>query len=202
MIHYHFIIFNSQGTLTPPDTWSHPFGTCICSTCWDQSFSELVVIFPDYALRISLGTFSILPLNDIRNLEQLLWHPNRDFAKLIICKLSLTFAAMWLVSIDHSPLMWQTSRERILIRTPWVVPFWSCNVPINKTCFLILAAILMTFHLEYPSVFPRYCSYYFNILWDRILCWSRLLMHERNDGSEVKNLENAAQDEWPPLSHL
>ena len=49
-----------QGTLTPPDTWSRPFGTCICSTCWDQSFSELVVIFPDYALRISLGTFSIL----------------------------------------------------------------------------------------------------------------------------------------------
>ena len=49
-----------QGTLTPPDTWSRPFGTCICSICWDQSFSELVVLFPDYALRISLGTFSIL----------------------------------------------------------------------------------------------------------------------------------------------
>ena len=49
-----------QGTLTPPDTWSLPFGTCKCSTCWDQSLSELVVIFPDYALRISLGTFSIL----------------------------------------------------------------------------------------------------------------------------------------------
>ena len=50
-----------QGTLNPPDTWSRPFGTCIiCSTCWDQSFSELVVILPDYALRISLGTFSIL----------------------------------------------------------------------------------------------------------------------------------------------
>ena len=49
-----------QGTLTPPDTWSRPFGTCICSTCWDQSFSKLVVIFPDYVLRIFLGTFSIL----------------------------------------------------------------------------------------------------------------------------------------------
>ena len=49
-----------QGTLTPPDTWSRPFGTCICSTCWDQSFSKLVVILLDYALRISLGTFSIL----------------------------------------------------------------------------------------------------------------------------------------------
>ena len=49
-----------QGTLTPPDTWPRPFGTCICSTCWDQSFSELVVILPDYALRISLVNFSIL----------------------------------------------------------------------------------------------------------------------------------------------
>ena len=69
-----------QGTLTPPDTWSRPFGTCIysnietilswtcpvygpfefriSSTCWYQSFSELVVILPNYALRISLGTFS------------------------------------------------------------------------------------------------------------------------------------------------
>ena len=52
-----------QGTLTPPDTESRPFGTCICSTCWDQSFSELVVILPDYALRISLDTFSILLMN-------------------------------------------------------------------------------------------------------------------------------------------
>ena len=49
-----------QGTLTPPDTWCRPFGTCIYSSCWDQSFSECVVILPDYALRISLGTFSIL----------------------------------------------------------------------------------------------------------------------------------------------
>ena len=29
-----------QGTLTPPDTWSLPFGTCICSTCWEQTFSR------------------------------------------------------------------------------------------------------------------------------------------------------------------
>ena len=49
-----------QGTLTPPDTLSRPCGTCICSTCWDHTFSELVGILPDYALRISLGTFSIL----------------------------------------------------------------------------------------------------------------------------------------------
>ena len=59
-----------QGTLTPPDTWSRPFGTCICSTCWDQSFSELVVILPDYALRISLGTFSILLLSIRLNFQE------------------------------------------------------------------------------------------------------------------------------------
>ena len=61
-----------QGTLTTPDTWSRPFGTCICSTCWDQSFSELVVILPDYALRISLGTFSILPCMECKE-SQILW---------------------------------------------------------------------------------------------------------------------------------
>ena len=36
-----------------------PLRTCICSTCWDQSFSDLVVIFSDYAFRKFLGTFSI-----------------------------------------------------------------------------------------------------------------------------------------------
>ena len=38
-------VWHADGTFTPPETWSRPFGTCICSTCWDQSFSELVVIF-------------------------------------------------------------------------------------------------------------------------------------------------------------
>ena len=37
-----------------------PLGLAYVSTCCDQSFSKLVVILPDYALRISLGTFSIL----------------------------------------------------------------------------------------------------------------------------------------------
>ena len=60
-----------QGTLTPPDTWSRPFGTCICSTCWNQSFSELVVILLDYALRISLGTFSILHKTLERNGQEI-----------------------------------------------------------------------------------------------------------------------------------
>ena len=46
-----------QGMLTPPDTWSRPFATCICSTCWDQSFFRTCYF---YGLCSSLGTFSIL----------------------------------------------------------------------------------------------------------------------------------------------
>ena len=65
-----------KGTLTPPDTWSRPFGTCICSTCWDQSFSELVVILPDYTLRISLGTFSILLSYNRVNIKIILYGEN------------------------------------------------------------------------------------------------------------------------------
>ena len=38
------------------------FGTCICSTCCLNSFPGLVVIFPDYTLRISLGTSRLCPL--------------------------------------------------------------------------------------------------------------------------------------------
>ena len=51
-----------QGTLTPPDTWSSPI--------WDlhnyvlhvetNPFPEIVVIFPNYALRTSLCTLSIV----------------------------------------------------------------------------------------------------------------------------------------------
>ena len=40
--------------------WSRPFGTWICSICETNTFSEIVVTFPDYSLRIPLGTFSIL----------------------------------------------------------------------------------------------------------------------------------------------
>ena len=68
-----------QGTLTPPDTCSRPFGTCICSTCWGKSFSELVVIFPDYALRISLGTFSALLSMKLRILEKI-YHPTNNLS--------------------------------------------------------------------------------------------------------------------------
>ena len=77
-----------QGTLTPPDTWSRPFGTCICSTCWDQSFSELVVILPDYAFRISLGTFLDFALGKRETYEhgknhwQILWWRQSKTAKV------------------------------------------------------------------------------------------------------------------------
>ena len=37
-----------------------PLRTCICSTCWDQPFRRTCRYFPDYALRTSIGTFSIL----------------------------------------------------------------------------------------------------------------------------------------------
>ena len=75
-----------QRTLTPPDTWSCPTLGLACvlmsrpispelvlsPDLWISNtpryfyfaFSELVVILPDYALRISLGTFSILLLNE------------------------------------------------------------------------------------------------------------------------------------------
>ena len=57
-----------QGTLTPPDTWSRPFWTCIYSTCWDQSFfrncryfsglcsSNIPQYFLDFALNITTHT--------------------------------------------------------------------------------------------------------------------------------------------------
>ena len=48
--------------LTPPDTSSHPFGTCICSTCWGQplfrtchDFRTLLFEHPSVLLLVTLG---------------------------------------------------------------------------------------------------------------------------------------------------
>ena len=49
-----------QGKLTPPDNWSRPVGTCICSTCWGQSYFRTCRYFLDYCLRISLGISQFL----------------------------------------------------------------------------------------------------------------------------------------------
>ena len=49
-----------QGTLTPPEPGPVPWGLAYVLLVENNPFSELFVIFPDYALRIFLGTFSIL----------------------------------------------------------------------------------------------------------------------------------------------
>ena len=61
--------------LSPPDTSSRPFRICICSHMVETNpFSELV-IFTDYALRISLGTFSIsLFLETLHTILQIFLH--------------------------------------------------------------------------------------------------------------------------------
>ena len=69
-----------QGTLTPPDTWSRLFGTCICSTCWDQSFSRTCRYFyglcssniPRYFLDFALYNKPLQTLK-IRFLKSRIW---------------------------------------------------------------------------------------------------------------------------------
>ena len=51
-----------QETLTLPDTWfCPPFGTCLCSNCWDQIL-ELAMSILDFSPWIILGTSSIFLL--------------------------------------------------------------------------------------------------------------------------------------------
>ena len=84
-----------QGALTPPDTLSRTFGTCKYSTCWDQSFSELVVVFPGYALRISLEANwgiarLILKTKTCRTID--LWRLYVQFAnRCVVCDLHSNF---------------------------------------------------------------------------------------------------------------
>ena len=52
-----------------------PYGTCMLSTYWDDPFP--VIVFPDYALRSALGTFSILPLTDKERLVSEQTHSDR-----------------------------------------------------------------------------------------------------------------------------
>ena len=55
-----FLLYCWQGTLTPRDTWARShFGLAYILLVETNPFPEFV-IFPDYSLRTSLGTFSIL----------------------------------------------------------------------------------------------------------------------------------------------
>ena len=158
-----------QGTLTPPDTWSRPFGTCICSTCWDQSFSELVVILPDYALRISLGTFSILLysgsfivdkgiiLNNMKcpsrvkyhsetRLNSVIFSPMKPYNNFMTFIPNLTLTYWHEVSMEHLGRVWHASNKGTLT----LPGTWS-----RFFCGLVLIIMLLLFR----PVFRTCCNF-------------------------------------------
>ena len=101
-----------QGTLIPPDTRSRP--------SWDLYmfylllqifFPELVVIFPDYAIRIFIGTFSIL----------LYW--GRIFLSLYISYLSLHKHTFDLIVVTSYWCCWGMG-----LRGGWLGPTRKCAV--------------------------------------------------------------------------
>ena len=52
--------------------------------------------------------------------------PIRLFTNSMTLIPSLTFAELWVVSMDHLQRVWYASRERLPFRTPCYVPFWTC----------------------------------------------------------------------------
>ena len=76
-----------------------PFGTCICSTCWDQRHP--------------------LPIRHYTSL----WHYYRIKPFL----LNRTFHKI-LVSLEHLQRVWHADRGRVLLRTPGPVPLWDLQV--------------------------------------------------------------------------
>ena len=139
-----------QGTLTPPDTWSRPFGTCICSTCWDQSFSELVVILPDYALRISLGTFSILPFTT---------------SAATLNSLSLNSSSILpSVKMTQHPIPAHILHTGMVLLPPSLLPFLSPSFFLLPFSF----SFSPSFFFSSPSFFFSFCS--------EMCIWSTLLI--------------------------
>ena len=69
-----------QRTLTPPDTWSCPFGTCICSTCWD--IDTLIVGFNILSVCDIITGLNIFTESDI--LPNIGFH--RAFATGVACR--------------------------------------------------------------------------------------------------------------------
>ena len=106
-----------QGTLTPSDTWPRPFGTCICSSCWDLSFFRTCRYFsglyssniPRYFL-----DFAFYPQSIAWEMD---W--NTSVAKLTVVPHSLQF-------LDHPldcTVIWRTLITEIVIKK--LLQFWS-----------------------------------------------------------------------------
>ena len=141
-----------QGTLTPPDTWSRPFGTCICSTCWDQSFSELVVIF----LRTMLFEYpSVLSRFFLIN-NNTPHPPTQPYMPMTITVVGSM--KNQLISIEHLQRVWHADRGRLLLRTPGSVPLRLEYVLLVETNAIPnLSLFYRTMLFEYPSVLSRFC---------------------------------------------
>ena len=78
-----------------------PFWTCICSTCWDQSFSR-TCIFPDYWLRTSFGTFSMLLCN------WRFWKQQNGYSDRK-CRVTPCFESTEVFYFWHKHIKWQQS---------------------------------------------------------------------------------------------
>ena len=104
-----------------------PFGTCICSTCWDQRHP------------ISIRHYTVF------------WD---IITGLNIIIQNLTFYQI-LVSVEHLQRVWHTNKGRLLLRTPGPVPLGLVYVLLVETNpFLNLFFRTMLF--EYPSVLSRF----------------------------------------------
>ena len=101
-----------HGTLTPPDTWSRPCGTCICSTCRDNSFFRICCYFsglcssniPRYFLDSAFLSMAAFQLYWIAYFEyRSCWDQsllNLSFCAFLSYKYSLVLAWCWMVLVE------------------------------------------------------------------------------------------------------
>ena len=115
--------------------------------CWTL---EIVI---QEVLRSIRGSYSAIWSNPLTNVK---WHSDTcptvtsqpighstNFMNLIP---SLTFAELWVVSMEHLQRVWLASGEHLPFRTPGSVPlFGTCLSPIVETRFLELAVSLLVF---------------------------------------------------------
>ena len=160
-----------QGTLTPPDTWSRPFWTCICSTCWDQSFfrtcryfyglcsSNIPRYFLDFAsLKCSYHCVSTSP-TFVRSLPSL----------------SLIFVIFTMPdTLVIWPLFSTDSESHASPSSQWLLPFLmlrftflSISTPLLTLSDLVPSIFAVG---TYPFCFSFLCSWLIAVV---LLCFSR-----------------------------
>ena len=122
-----------------------------------------IIIQVLWSIRGPYSAIWSLPLTNVKwhsdNWPTVTFQPIRLSTHFMTLIPNLTFSELWVVSMEHLQRVWHASRERLPFQSPPSTFFGLACAPIVETILLELAISILDFHLEYPLVLSRFCSF-------------------------------------------